>query len=167
MITNPIKPLIVKQILIVSTLQEDHFRNHIIFTSFIKRQLLLSLNYRILRFQDVTFNHFKFSAKVIGYSLLWLHWNEVQLFVLLCHHFQSGLRCFNLKLQALNLQASWGRLSVCSQNLTIHIWSDYITRQKNSTSVPVRVYDFTLLNHQAYTGNYSAITNTPCFKQML
>ena len=94
MITNPIKPLIVKQILIVSTLREYLSRNHIIFTSFIKRQLLLSLNYRILRFQGVTFNHFKFSAKVIGYSLLWLHWNEVQLFVSLCHHFQSGLRCF-------------------------------------------------------------------------
>ena len=129
MITNPIKPLIVKQILIVSTLREDRSRNHIIFTSFIKRQLLLSLNYRILRFQGATFNHFKFSAKVIGYSLLWLHWNELQLFVSLCHHFQSGLRCFNLKLQALNLQASWRRLSVCNQNLTIHIWSDYITRQ--------------------------------------
>ena len=167
MITNPIKPLIVKQILIVSTLWEDRSRNHIIYTFFIKRQLLLSLNYRILRFQDVTFNHFKFSAKVIGYSLLWLHWNEVQLFCLVMSSFPKWIAMFQLKTASLE---SSGKLkkafSLQSKPHNSHLkWLHHKTN--NSTSVPVRVYDFTLLNHQAYTGKYSAITNIPCFKQML
>lgn len=154
MITNPIKPLIVKQILIVSTLREDRSRNHIIFTSFIKRQLLLSLNYRILRFQGATFNH-----------VTTLKWSAIVCLVM--SSFPKWIAMFQLKTASLE---SSGKLkkafSLQSKPHNSHLkWLHHKTN--NSTSVPVRVYDFTLLNHQAYTGKYSAITNIPCFKQML